>query len=161
MKTGPTPCIVRIDIEKPKRQHCWEVKIIRPGNSFHRSFSDAKFGGREGAYAVAMQCRDEELGKRPVMNSYQQAIRPKKTNRSGIVGVRKGIKIVRRGEKTWEYPVWAVTGTPVSRGKTKTKYFSILQLGNKVAKQLAIEQRKEWEESLRASVEQKSNGGLA
>lgn len=153
MKTGPTPCIVRIDIDKPKRQHCWEVKIIRPGNSFHKSFSDSKFGGSDAAFSAAVRCRDEALKTRRAMSSYEQAIRPKRNNRSGIVGVRRGTKVVRRGSLVWEYPVWAVTGTPISGGKTKTKYFSINQWGSKVAKQLAVEQRKEWEESLRLSLE--------
>jgi hypothetical protein len=121
MKKADTHCIVRIDVDKPKKQHCWEVKIIRPRNSFHRSFSDSKFGGKEGAFAAAVKCRDEELKTRPALTSYEQAIRPKRTNKSGIVGVRKGDKIVRREKKFWIYPAWITTGTPISGGKTKTK----------------------------------------
>jgi hypothetical protein len=157
MNTLPTHCIVRIDVSKPKAQHCWEVKIIRPENSFHRSFSDSKHGGREKAYDAAVKCRDEELKKRPAMNSYEQAIRPKRTNKSGIVGVRHGEKIVRREKKFWTYPAWIATGTPISGGKTKTKYFVISVLGSsRAAKEAAVAQRKEWEESLRKSVEAKA-----
>lgn len=161
MKTGPNHCIVRIDLEKPKSQHCWEVKIIRPTNSFHKSFSDSRYGGKDGAYAAAVKCRDKEIRTRQPMTSYECAIRPNRTNKSGIVGVRRCMQVVRRGSKTWQYPVWAVTGTPISGGKTKSRYFSINVWGDKIAKQKAIEQRKEWEDSLRASVEEKTRSASA
>ena len=155
MHPTPTHCIVRIDVDKPKTQHCWEVKIIRPGNSFHRSFSDTKYGSnREAAYAAAVKCRDEELQKGPAMTSYELPIRPKKTNRSGIVGVRKGLKTVKRGKSVWEYPASITTGTPVSGGKSKTKYFVIALWGSsKAARDAAIAQRREWEDALRLSVQ--------
>lgn len=150
------PHIVRIDVDEPKKQHCWEVKIIRASGIFHRSFSDAKCGGKEKALEKAIKCRDEEMKSRPALNSYEQAIRPKRTNRSGIVGVRRGVKIVKRGKHVYEYPAWIVTGTPVSGGKTKTRYCVISVVGsNALAKAMAIEQRREWEESLKASVEAK------
>ena len=121
--------------------------------------SDSKFGGKGKAYEAAVKCRDEELKKRPAMNSYEQAIRPKRTNKSGIVGVRKGEKIVRHEKKFWIYPAWIATGTPVSGGKTKTKYFVISVFGSsRAAKEAAIEQRKEWEECLRKNVETKLTG---
>jgi hypothetical protein len=153
----PPKNIARIDADK-SHQHCWEVKIVRvpAENSFHRSFSDAKYGGKQAALAAAIKCRDEELKTRPPLNAYQQAIKPKRTNKSGIVGVRRGVKSVRRGNKLWEYDAWVVTGTPGSGGKTKTKYFVLHVHGGSIAaKALAIEQRKEWEESLRKSVEAK------
>jgi hypothetical protein len=149
-------CIVRIDVDEPKKQHCWEVKIIRPRNSFHRSFSDSKYGGNEEALEAAIKCRDEELKTRPAMNSYEQAIKPKKTNRSGIVGVRWGEKVVSRGNKEWTYPAWIVTGTPESGGKTKTKHFvADVYGGKKKAFAAAVSQRNAWEMSLKASVEAK------
>ncbi|MDP3071244.1 MAG: hypothetical protein Q8N18_13220 [Opitutaceae bacterium] len=144
MSSQDLTCIVRIDVDKPKQQHCWEVKIIRRGNSFHRSFSDSKFGGKMPALGAAMRCRDKELKKRPAMNAFEQAIRPKKTNKSGIVGVRKTRRLVRRGEKSWSYDVWAVTGTPESGGKTKTRYFSIDGMGERNAKAAAITLRQQW-----------------
>lgn len=156
MKSSRLHCIVRIDVDRPRSQHCWEVKIIRPGNSFHRSFSDSKFGGRRKALEAAMKCRDRELKKRPAMTSYEQAIRPKSSNTSGIVGVRRTVRKVRRGKRVWSYDVWVATGTPVSGGRTKTRYFSIGRLGPRKAKAAAIAQRKEWEDSLRRSVKQKS-----
>jgi hypothetical protein len=146
-------CIVRIDV--PKKQHCWEVKIIRPTNSFHRSFSDSKYGGKERALTAALECRDQELKMRPPLNAFEQAIRPKKNNRSGIVGVRRTKRVVRRGDKSWIYDVWAVTGTPVSGGKSKTRYFSIDGMGEKNARAAAVALRREWEEGLRESVEAK------
>jgi len=70
--------------------------------------------------------------------------------------VRRGDKIVKRGKNIWTYPAWIVTGTPISGGKTKTKYFVISVIGsNKLAKEMAIAQRREWEDSLKHSVEDK------
>lgn len=156
MNNRPQQHIVRIDVDKPKKQHCWEVKIIRASGVFHKSFSDAVWGGKASALEAALKCRDSELKNRPALNSYEQAIKPKATNKSGIVGVRKCLKIVKRGTKVYEYPAWAVTGTPISGGKTKTKYFVISVIGSsKLAKEMAIEQRREWEESLKKSVEAK------
>ena len=153
---GNLHCIVRIDVEKPKTQHCWEVKIIRPRNSFHRSFSDTKYGGKDGALKAALKCRDTELKKRPAMNSYEQAMRPKITNQSGIVGVREGDRIVRRGSKEWRYPAWIATGTPISGGKTTTRYFVKAHFrSDKATKTAAIEQRQVWEKSLKESVEER------
>lgn len=148
-------CIVRIDVDKPKQQHCWLVKIIRPGNSFHRSFSDSKFGGKKLALIAAKKCRNKELKKRPAMSSYEQAIRLKKTNTSGIVGVRRTKRVVGRGASARSYDVWAATGTPVTGGRTTTRYFSVSTLGVKKAKAAAIAQRLEWQESLRKSIQRK------
>jgi hypothetical protein len=145
--------IVRIDQKKPKQQHCWQVRIIRANNSFHRSFSDSKWGGKKRALEAAMKCRNKEVATRPPMNSYEQAIRPKSTNKSGIVGVRRTQRVVRRGKKSWSYDVWAATGTPTSGERTKTRYFSVNALGERKAKATAIALRREWEASLRASVE--------
>ncbi|MCR6655745.1 MAG: hypothetical protein NVV63_07995 [Opitutus sp.] len=149
--------ITRIDVEKPHSQHCWEVKIVRKhGESFHKSFSDSKHGGKNGALAAAIRCRDEEIKKRPALNSFEQAIRLKKSNRSGTVGVRLGTKVVRRGTSEWVYPGYVVTGTPVSGGKPKTKYFTFKSYGSeKAAKAAALGQRRAWEKSLKASVEEK------
>jgi len=69
MNTKPPRHIVRIDVDKPKKHHCWEVKIIRTSGVFHRSFSDAVCGGKEKALEAAIKCRDEELKKRPALNS--------------------------------------------------------------------------------------------
>ena len=145
-------CIVRIDVAKPREQHCWEVKIIRPGNSFHQSFSDSKWGGKRAALIAAKKCRDIEVKKRPAMTGYDQALTLKTNNKSGIAGVRRTIRIVRRGKKKWEYDVWAATGTPRSGERTNTRYFSINKLGNKGARLAAIAQREEWVESLRRSL---------
>lgn len=157
MKQTAMRCIVRIDVDKPKKQHCWEVKIIRPVNSFHQSFSDSRYGGKGVALRAAKSCRDIELAKRPAMTGYEQAIKLKVTNKSGIAGVRRTVRAVRRGEKEWNYQVWAVTGTPVTGGKTKTRYFSIDKMGDKAARLAAMALRQEWLESLRLSIERKSD----
>lgn len=149
--------IVRIDIDKPRQQHCWEVKIVRTRGSFHRSFSDSVYGGKDAAREAAMRCRDAELKKHPAMTGYDQAMRPKKNNKSGIVGVRFGQRVVRRGSKSWTYPAWIATGTPISGEKPKIKYFTLSTHDNssRKAKEAAISQRRAWERSLKASIEAK------
>lgn len=153
MKARSLRSIVRIDQDKPRSQHAWQVRIIRTDGSFTRLFSDSKHGGRKGALAAAIKCRDTELKKRPAKSSYEQALQVKANNTSGIVGVRRGVRKVRRGKKVWSYDVWVATGTPISGAPSKTRYFSIEALGERKAKAAAIAQRKEWEKSLLASVD--------
>ena len=146
--------ISRIDSGKSKQRPTWAVRIVRAGSAFHRSFADAAHGGKKAALAAAIRCRDAELKRRPVTSSYEQAMRPKANNTSGIVGVREGERVARRGRKVWRYPAWIVTGTPVSGGKTTTKYFIKANFkSNKAAKEAAIRQRRAWERSLKVSVE--------
>jgi hypothetical protein len=146
--------ISRIESGKSQKRPTWEVRIVRAGNSFHRSFADAAYGGKKAALAAAIRCRNAELKKRPVTSSYEQAIRPKASNKSGIVGVREGERVARRGRKVWRYSAWIVTGTPVSGGKTTTKYFIKSHFkSNKAAREAAIRQRRAWERSLKASIE--------
>ncbi len=159
MKTSTHPNIVRIDEKKPHQQHSWEVKIVRASGTFRRSFSDSKYEGKAKALTAAIECRDEELKKLPALDSYERAIRPKKTNKSGIVGVRAGEKIARSGKNVYRYPAWIATGTPVAGGKSKTKYFVIAAIGShKAAKEMAIAQREKWEEALKKSVEGDEGG---
>ena len=149
-------CIVRIDSKK-SGQHSWQVKIVRTENSFHRSFSDSKFGSKQAALRAAIVCRDRELRKRPPSTSYDRAIRPKKTTSSGIVGVRRGQKVVSKGKRSWTYPCWIATGTPVAGGKPTTRYFPFDRHGGSTkAKAAALKQRRAWEKSLKASVASKS-----
>lgn len=152
MKARSLRSIVRIDQDKPRSQHAWQVRIIRRDGSFTRLFSDSKHGGRKAALAAAIKCRDAELKRRPAKTSYEQALQLKANNTSGIVGVRRGVRKVRRGKKVWSYDVWVATGTPISGQPSKTRYFSVEALGERKAKAAAIAQRKEWERSLRASL---------
>jgi hypothetical protein len=152
MKARSLRSIVRIDQDKPRSQHAWQVRIIRKEGSFTRLFSDSKHGGRRGALAAATKCRDIELKKRPAKSSYDQALQLKANNSSGIVGVRRGTRKVRRGKKVWSYDVWVATGTPVSGEPSKTRYFSVESMGARKARDAAIAQRKEWEKSLRESL---------
>jgi len=146
--------ISRVDSGKLKKRPTWEVRIVRAGTAFHRSFADVTYGGKKAALAAAIRCRNAELKKRPLTSSYELAIRPKANNKSGIVGVREGERVARRGRKVWRYPAWIVTGTPISGGKTTTRYFIKADFkSNKAAKEAAIRQRRAWERSLKASVE--------
>jgi len=153
MKARSLRSIVRIDQDKPRSQHAWQVRIIRTDGSFTQLFSDSKYGGRKAALAAAIKCRDVELKKRPVKSSYEQALKVKANNTSGIVGVRRGVRKVRRGKKVWSYDVWVATGTPVAGGPSKTRYFSVAALGVRKAKEAALAQRKAWERGLRETAE--------
>ncbi len=151
----PLRNIVRIKPGKT-RHSCWVVRIVRasPKVSFSKSFSDKKYGGKKAALQAALACRDQKLKAYPLINSKLRSIgTPTASNKSGITGVRRGMKVIKRGKKKWQYPAWIATGTPISGGKTKTAYFVFdVHGGSRAAKAKAVKQRQEWERSLRKSL---------
>jgi hypothetical protein len=151
----PLRNILRIQSRKT-RQYSWVVRIVRasPKVSFSQSFSDKKYGGKKAALKAALACRDQKLKAYPLINSKLRSIGvTTASNKSGITGVRRGMKVIKRGKKKWEYPAWIATGTPISGGKSKTCYFVFdVHGGSRAAKALAIKQRQEWEKSLRKSL---------
>ena len=81
------------------------------------------------------------------MTRRQRATVVMKTNTSGIVGVHRRIKAVTRRGKHWKYAVWTATGSPRPYER-KVKDFYVRVWGEREAKRLAIEQRKEWEREM-------------
>ena len=43
-------CITRVVVNEPKKTRGWNVRVFRRGTKISKFFSDAKFGGRAGAF---------------------------------------------------------------------------------------------------------------
>lgn len=138
--------IVRIT-NSPNHKPGWQVKVRRQYKQHHRYFTDAEHGGERASLRAAMAHRDKVAKKMPPMTRRQQATILKKTNTSGIVGVHRRIKPVTRRGKQWNYAVWTATGSPQPYMR-KAKDFYVRVWGEREAKRLAIEQRKEWEREM-------------
>lgn len=138
--------IVRI-AHSPNHKPGWQVKVRRHYKKHHRYFTDAEYGGVRASLRAAMAHRDKIAKKMPSMTRRQRATVLMQNNTSGIVGVHRRIKPVTRRGKRWKYAVWTATGSPRPYQR-KVKDFYIGALGEREAKRLAIEQRKEWEKEM-------------
>ncbi|NJR52298.1 MAG: AP2 domain-containing protein [Leptolyngbyaceae cyanobacterium CSU_1_3] len=126
-------------IEQPDKKHFgYYVRITWRGTQYAKFFSDKKHGGKQKALAAAEQYFDELDAEMPLdSQAGQMTIR----NTSGIVGVSR-TKSTSRGHS---YEYWqARWGSGEQRKSAK---FSIHKYGEKEAKQLAIEARKNWEKA--------------
>lgn len=112
----------------------WRVFLKRQGCRISRAFQDSVYGSPEASQAQARAYRDAVISAVPLRTNHEQAVRLKKSNRSGISGVRYA-----------EYhkgPFWmAMIETQNGR---KSKHFSVNKYGHDEAKKLAISQRQAW-----------------
>jgi hypothetical protein len=123
------------------------VRIVRRGIRVTEFFSDKKYGGKAGALSEAIHFRDTKVRElKPVPRS-EIARRKTARNTSGIPGVRRRVKPLKRGEKVFEYVVWTATGSP-EPGKRKTRDFYVSRLGDDDAREAAIAQRLAWEKEM-------------
>ena len=142
--------ISRIDIRAKDGKgatHGWEIKFRRKGKAYHEHFSDSKFGGWKAALKAAIKRRDKVIAEYPVYTRRENASRLTVRNTSGIPGVYRRIKPVRRGKKQWDYEVWTATGSPKPYER-KVKDFYVSVYGEVLAKKLAVEQRHQWEDEM-------------
>ncbi len=133
--------------EPAKRTLGWNVRIIRRGIRITEFFSDKKYGGKAGALSQAMHFRDEKARELQPLSRSELARRKTTRNTSGIPGVRRGEKKIKRGEKIFTYAVWTASGSPAP-GKRKVKDFYISKLGEDDAREAAIAQRLKWEKEM-------------
>ena len=146
-RTEAHRCITRIVTHGAKKSRGWEVRVVRRGIAIMEYFADRKFGGKAGALSEAMHFRDKTVRElRPLPRS-ELARRLTKRNTSGIAGVRRHMKPVKRGEKVFEYAVWSASGTPLP-GQRKVRDFYVSKLGEDDAREAAISQRLRWEKQM-------------
>ena len=148
MRTEGLRCITRIVTHGAKKSRGWEVRVIRRGIALTEYFADRKFGGKAGALSEAMHWRDEAAKKlRPIPRS-ELARRVTARNTSGIPGVRRRVKPVKKRDgKTFDYEVWTATGSP-RPNERKTRDFYVSKLGEDDAREAAIAQRLRWEQQM-------------
>ena len=144
---GKMRCIVRIDIAGLKQTHGWQVRVIRRGIQINEFFSDAKFSGCSEALVEATRFRDKTFNALRPYSRAELARRITIRNSSGIPGVRRRMKPVKRGGKVTEYLVWSASGSPAPNQR-KTRDFYVSKLGEDEAREMAIAQRLEWEREM-------------
>jgi AP2 domain len=133
-------CIARIDIPKTEGKgatHGWEVKIHRRGESVHKFFGDAKWGGKMKALHEAQGYRDTVLRKLKPLSRVEIAKTKTSRNKSGIVGVRRIDKARRKNENVYWSTFWEASWSP-EPGVHKHKLFSVQKYGERQAKRLAV-----------------------
>ena len=133
-----------------KKTRGWQVRVTRRGIAINEFYSDAKFGGRAGALSEAMHFRDKTVRElRPIPRS-ELARRKTSRNTSGIPGVRRAIKKVKRRGKVFEYAVWSASGSPRPNERHERNFY-VSKLGEDAAREKAIEQRLRWEKQMEHS----------
>ena len=145
-RTEGMHCITRV-VEPAKRTLGWNVRVIRRGIRITEFFSDKKYGGKAGALSEAMHFRDQTVGELKPIPRSELARHKTARNTSGIPGVRRRAKPVKRGDKVFEYVVWTASGSPAP-GERKTRDFYVSKLGEDEAREAAIAQRLRWEKAM-------------
>lgn len=151
--------IIRID--KPKNStkgtHGWQVRVnTHKGKKYHsRLFSDRKCGGRDEALAEAKEYlktyleEHPELAhpKKPANNPFLKG-KLSARNKSGVNGVFRTYQYFNWDKERRRRYYWAASCPTGPDGKYFAKRFYVETYGEEVAKQLAIEFRKMWEEAV-------------
>jgi hypothetical protein len=130
--------INRIDSDS-NHTYAWRVRIQRKGFTINKSFSDSHYGGKRKALLAAKAYRDELIRLVPA-TEYQIWLRNclRKNNVSGIVGVSHHVIYKVDGSPGRQF--WLASWVN-ENGLTRQRKFSVGILGNKRAKQMAIEAR--------------------
>ena len=139
-KPSLTPGICRID-QSSKRTHGFFVRIQRNGKLYSAFFSDLSLGGYAEALAAAQQHYQKLLLKfGPSIRGDRRALAERRLghNTSGIVGVGKIVRHYKgKASKYWQ-AAWSPEPYVVRR-----MVFSVRKYGDRVARQLAIQARRE------------------
>lgn len=114
------------------------VKLRRQGSVYQKYFGYKSYGGAKATKVAAVTYRDEIMLKYPELTRYDYAEIKKSNNRSGIPGVCRTFHTV----KGISYPVWQAAWSP-KPGKRRCKKFFVSTHGERKAKTLAIEARRE------------------
>ena len=134
--------ISRIDTEQ-FRTHAWRVKLVRRGQVYVKNFPDKRFGGKGKALVQARTYRNELLAKHPPISRQEFCSILRRNNRTGITGVYRYAKsfVLKNGtvKESW---YWEATW-PIGKGRQYHQAFSVNDLGETKAKQLAIHARED------------------
>jgi len=117
-----------------RRGASWWVSLRRRGHRIVRLFKDSVYGSDEAAYKAARAYRDAIIEAIPPATNHEQAVLLRKTNKSGISGVRR---VETRDGDVWETTLMTNDGQ-------KRESFSVAKFGELAAKSMAIAQRRKW-----------------
>ncbi len=129
--------ISRID-QPEKNNHGFYVRVSFRGQQHRKFFSDAKYGGDEGALDAAIAYRnslERDLGK---PHTDRMVLAPKDKKRAGV---RRIQKTRRKNGKVYTYDVYEVQWCPEPR-KVERQFFYVNTLGEHEARRRAYELRR-------------------
>lgn len=123
-------------VDRPGKQLIgWSVRYQRGRALVSRYFADAAHGGRDEAHAAALRFASEREQNGGELLALLRRLSPRKTSRSGIPGVTK-LHPPDRGAYWVAY--W-----DDATGRKVQKKFSVAVHGEDVARELAIEARRD------------------
>lgn len=128
----PNYAISRID-QPEKGNYGFYVRITHRGKTHQKWFPDKKSGGKPKALRLAREHRNRLLSKMPRAKQETAARKPRKTLKSGVVGVTH---YVSRNYEYWQ-AAWID-----AKGKKRTAKYSISKHGKQKALELAKQARK-------------------
>ena len=116
----------------------WWVSLRRRGHKIVRLFKDSVHGSPGASFCQAKAYRDAVLAALPPLTNHEQAVQLRRTNQSGISGVRR---IETAAGDLWQ-------ATLMTRDGQKRENFSVSKFGEAAAKSMAIAQRERWLKAL-------------
>lgn len=134
--------ISRVD-DQVNRTHAWRVSLRRHGQGHVKNFPDRKCGGRDQALQQARGYRDHIVVQNPPLTRFEFCGIKRANNRSGVSGVCTYAKrYTRRDGSIKENWYWEASW-PDDRGDSVRKVFPVNKYGDEMAKQLAINARRQ------------------
>ncbi|MCA9082765.1 MAG: AP2 domain-containing protein [Planctomycetaceae bacterium] len=127
----------------------YEVRLMRQRRLYCKLFSDGVHGGKKAALLAARAFRDsliEKLAHRKYSRR-DRATTKRRSNRSGVVGVRYTEVQDTRGAKTQTYAFWEAQWSPAP-GQRRTRRFSVRKYGFVQARRMAVEARRQGVEEM-------------
>lgn len=130
--------------------HGWRVNIIyrRLGQSFTKSFADRNFGGQKQSLKATQAWRDEIVRLHPPPSHKERAVRPMKSNKSGVAGVYLLNYERKRADGSSIIRTYWSANTPGRVSPRRTRLFSIEKHGEREAFRMAVEERKAFEDMM-------------
>jgi hypothetical protein len=136
--------IVRVG-RSVEASRCWKVNLKRRGKYMFKVFRDDAHGGKVKALKAAKAWRDSLMRAHSGADyTIWRRNRTHKGNRSGVVGVGRYIARDNGGKRPFWLAFWHTAD-----GVRQSSKFSVLKYGEKHAKQLACEARRNGMEELR------------
>lgn len=121
----------------------WQVRFRRRSKDKATVFTDRRYGGREASLRAALEFRNAQEQQRLLVEKIEFSNIVRKNNTSGIPGVRRFIG--SKGTEYWQ-AFWNFSG------KNRSRSFRVTVYGEAVAKNKAIQARRDAEEDYRRQV---------
>jgi hypothetical protein len=151
--------ISRIDDDQ-HRTHAWRVSFSRRGKRYVKNFPDKKWGGKQRALTAAKEYRDKFLKQNPPLTRKEFCSIIRCNNTTGISGVYRFAKRFKlKNGQIRESWYWEATW-PIGDSKQSHITFPVNELGERMAKRMAIDARRRALEELEGDYWASARGGV-